>query len=75
MARCPCFAAVGKNFPYRFAHAPTSCSISLIWESSAGGLNHALAGDGAAGFRLVRRRLVGLDGVFAGHRRICDGRL
>jgi hypothetical protein len=29
----------------------------------------------AAGFRLVRRRLVGLDGVFAGRRRICDGRL
>jgi hypothetical protein len=36
VAWCLCFAAAGKNSPYRIAHAPTSCSTILIWESCAG---------------------------------------
>jgi hypothetical protein len=36
VAGCLCFAAAGKNSPYRIAHAPTSCSTILIWESCAG---------------------------------------
>jgi hypothetical protein len=34
-----------------------------------------VAGDGAAEVRVVHRRPVELDGVIAGRRRICDGRL